>query len=64
MGKLVCNDYGLLLDSIANRRKLFPELGMDGAEARPVAENRGGAVVPPGVVALVMESGLPKKQFS
>jgi hypothetical protein len=59
MGNLVCNDHGVLLDRIADRRQLDPELEMVEAETRPVAESCGGPVVPWGIVALVMEDGLP-----
>ena len=59
MGNLVCDDYGMLLDSVADCRQLDAELGMDGAETKPVGKTRGGAVVPSEVLSLVMESGLP-----
>jgi len=59
MGNLVCDDHGMLLDSVADCGKLDAELGMDGAETRPGGETREGAVVPSGVIAPLLESSLP-----
>ena len=59
MGNLVCDDHGMLLDSVADCWQLDAELGMDGTETRLGGETREGAVVPSGVIASLMESGLP-----
>lgn len=49
MGDPVCDDYGLLLDPIADRRQLDAELCMDRTETRSTATYSGEGVVPKGL---------------